>query len=70
MNTLTFRPRPGTVDLWDIWTTWGPYCHKVATVPQNDIPAPILGYWDTLPCGCPAGIVRDEGHQEGCDLYR
>lgn len=41
MNTLTFRPRPGTVDLWDIWTTWGDYCHKVATIPQNDVPAPI-----------------------------
>jgi hypothetical protein len=20
-----------------------------------------------LPCGCPVGIVQDEGHQDGCD---
>lgn len=23
-----------------------------------------------LPCGCPANIVRDEGHQEGCSAPR
>lgn len=22
----------------------------------------------TLPCGCPVGVVRDEGHQEGCSV--
>jgi hypothetical protein len=28
-------------------------------------------YWTPLPdCGCPVGIVSDEGHQEGCYTNR
>lgn len=27
-------------------------------------------YWTLLPCcGCPVGVVVDEGHQEGCHRY-
>lgn len=43
---IIHRPRPGSIDLWDIWSHWGPYCRRVATIPENDVPAPIRVQWD------------------------
>lgn len=54
-------PGPGQGNL-AIWATWGDRYQRVAVVPDPD-------YWDTADCGCPLGIIADEGHQEGCEHH-
>lgn len=50
---------PGQGNL-TLWVPWGNRYQRAAVIPDPD-------YWEPLPCGCPSGVVIDEGHQEGCE---